>query len=289
MSMEVKVSRWLRQVRGGLFGNDAGPVISVEAYNDSGGALARGDVVILDRVDSTADLYYVTTTALADHPDVFGMVMDASIASAVVGNIQIYGPTSFLKVDGTDNIADGDLLGTYAAVKIAAKTYGAAAFAIAQEAYSTDDSAGVIDAFLLGNGRIPRLHGVTTAGDRSVKVAKVALAAVDTTGGLLSWANPEGTAIAIVRLEIDRTTATSAACTGDFGTTATDSTTSSDNLIDGLDMNATADLGSNQDNAGSNGKGDQRLASGKWLTGSVETGGASAGLVGSAYIHYIVL
>lgn len=121
--------------------------------------------------------------------------------------------------------------------------------------------------------------------DRSVKVARVALAAVDTGGGVFAWANPEAASIHILRVVLDVTTATSGACTADVGTTATNATTSSDNLIDGVSL-AAAGLKDNLGDAGTNGKAKQKLATGKWVTGSVASG-ASAGLVGFAYIHYV--
>lgn len=121
-----------------------------------------------------------------------------------------------------------------------------------------------------------------------VRVAKVALAAVDTAGGLFAWANPEAGAIAVTRVLLDVTTKTTGACTADIGTTATSAATSSDNLIDGLDINAAAGLFGNLGNYGTNGKTSQRLASGKWVTGSVASG-ASAGIVGFAYVTYVVL
>src|SRR5262249_31376333 len=71
------------------------------------------------------------------------------------------------------------------------------------------------------------------------KIAKVALVAgTDTGGGILSWANPESGSIIIDRVIIDLTTIASAACTADFGTTASTSTTSSDNFMDGLDLHS---------------------------------------------------
>ena len=121
--------------------------------------------------------------------------------------------------------------------------------------------------------------------DRSVKVAKVALAAVDTGGGVFAWANPEAGSILIERVILDVTTATSGACTADVGTTATNATTSSDNLIDGVSLAATG-LKDNLGDAGTNGKAKQRLATGKWVTGSVASG-TGAGLVGFVYIHYL--
>jgi hypothetical protein len=119
------------------------------------------------------------------------------------------------------------------------------------------------------------------------RVAIVPLAAVDTGGGLFSWQNPEGVAIAITGIEIDVQTPSSGACTGDFGTATASGTTSSDNLVDGLDLSV-AGLYNNVEEKGANGKSKQRLASGKWVTGSKATG-ASSGLVGFAYIHYFTL
>lgn len=74
----------------------------------------------------------------------------------------------------------------------------------------------------------------SVAFDRGVKIARVALAAVDTGGGVFSWANPEAGDIIVRRVILDVTTQSSGACTVDVGTTVTSGTTSSDNLIDGL-------------------------------------------------------
>lgn len=123
--------------------------------------------------------------------------------------------------------------------------------------------------------------------DRLVKVDKVALAAVDTAGGVFAWQNPEASAIIVERVVIDVTTASTGACTIDVGVTPTSATTSVDNLLDGQSVAAVATL-DNIENQGTNGKSCGRLASGKWVTASVASG-ASAGLVGSAYIHYILV
>ena len=126
-----------------------------------------------------------------------------------------------------------------------------------------------------------------TTSSRIPKIVKVALAASDTAGGFFSWANPETASIIVDGVYLNITTQSSAACTVDCGTTATSATTLSDNLIVGL-SGATAGLYSNGDDAGTNGKKDQLLASGKWVTGSVASG-ASAGVVGYAYIKYFVI
>lgn len=116
-----------------------------------------------------------------------------------------------------------------------------------------------------------------------------ALAAVDTGGGIFSWQNPESGEILIEHVALKVTTKTTGACSADVGTTATNATTSSDNLIDGQDINAAAGTFTNAANGGTNGKPAQRLASGKWVTGSVVASGASAGLVGTYEIYYQVL
>lgn len=125
------------------------------------------------------------------------------------------------------------------------------------------------------------------AADRRIKVARVALAAADTAGGLFSWVNPESTAIIVTQVLLDVTTQTSGACTADVGMTATSATTSADNLIDGKSL-ATAGLFDNIEDQGTNGTSRQKVAAGKWVTGSVASG-ASAGLVGFAYIHYYAI
>ncbi len=122
----------------------------------------------------------------------------------------------------------------------------------------------------------------------ALRCAKVALGALDTAGGILGWQNPESSAIVVVRIAIDRTTKSTAACTADFGT-AVDATTSSDNLLDGVDVGAAAAAEDNIEDKGTNGKSRQRLdgkggATG-YITGS-KASGAAAGLVGNAYIFY---
>lgn len=127
-----------------------------------------------------------------------------------------------------------------------------------------------------------------TSDNRLVKVVKVALAASDAGGGVFAWANPEAGSIFVTRVVIDVTTQSTGACTVDVGTTATSAATVSDNLIDGVSV-ATAGVIDNALAAtlGTNGKPSQKLASGKWVTASKATG-ATAGLVGSAYIYYVL-
>lgn len=117
--------------------------------NASGGALAAGDVVILDTSDSTGQSVTVTTTG--NDPLVFGVVVvGAANGSDVTICVSGY-CGDILKVNGTTNIAVGDPLSTFTTAKIAQKgTYGTGAiFAIALEGYTTDDSSGVIKAWIL--------------------------------------------------------------------------------------------------------------------------------------------
>ena len=122
-----------------------------------------------------------------------------------------------------------------------------------------------------------------------LKKATGALAAVDTGGGVFAWANPEASEILIELVRLVVTTKTTGACAVDVGTTVTNATTSSDNLIDGKDINAATGTFSNLDSAGTNGKAGQTLIAAKWITCSVSGGGASAGLVGTYEIYYRVL
>lgn len=130
--------------------------------------------------------------------------------------------------------------------------------------------------------------GMAASTQGTKKVARVALAAVDTAGGLFAWQNPESVSVLINRVTIDVTTKATGACTVDIGTTATNATTSSDNLLDGLDVGTAAITTDNLQTPGTNGKQLQKLASGKWVTGSKATG-ATAGIVGNVYIEYSLI
>lgn len=122
----------------------------------------------------------------------------------------------------------------------------------------------------------------------ALKKVTGALAAEDTAGGVFSWANPEAGDIIVEHVALVVTTKATGACTVDVGTTATNATTSSDNLIDGQDIYSDTGTFTNAANGGVNGKAAQRLAAGKWVTASKATG-ASAGLKGTYEIYYRVL
>ncbi len=144
----LTLSSILDLVRGGSRnGGQAAPVITVTGKNTSGGALVRGDVVVLDRTNMTVDLIAFTTTTSANDIDVLGMVV-APVGIDGIGKVQIWGPVKSLKVEGTTDIAVGDMLGTFTTAKLAAKSTTGGRFARALEAYTTNDGAGVIDAFI---------------------------------------------------------------------------------------------------------------------------------------------
>jgi hypothetical protein len=108
------------------------------------------------------------------------------------------------------------------------------------------------------------------------------------TNGILAWANPEPVSIIITRVLLDITTIATAACTFDIGTTAVSATTTSDNLLTGVDAHAATGLFDNITDKGTNGKSKQKLASGKWVTLDEKTGDAT-GLVGNLYIEYTTI
>ena len=130
-------------------GTDYG--IFIEMINDSGADVARGDLVVLDTAKGRN--YFSTTTSGNDNK-VIGMAAEA-IADGAKGLIQTYGPTKYLKVDGNTDIAAGDFIATFTTAGIGQKgTIGSGnCIALATEAYTTNDAAGVIDAFLLGSAR----------------------------------------------------------------------------------------------------------------------------------------
>jgi hypothetical protein len=114
---------------------------------------------------------------------------------------------------------------------------------------------------------------------------KVALAALDTGGGVVSLANPEGADLIITRFLINVITVATAACTLDAGVAAA-ATTVSDSLIDGQDVNGATGVFDNFDDQGTNGQSCVLWPSAQYLTVSKKTG-AAAGLAGFAYIEYV--
>lgn len=134
------------QAIGNLGGNTITEKRVMYMKNGSGGTIAQGAVVTF-KADATGEV--VTTTTTQGDDKVFGMAVLA-IDDGEYGAILVEGYTTVLKVNGTTDIAIGDLLGTFTTAGIAMKAAaGDMAFAYALEAYATDDSNGVINAVLI--------------------------------------------------------------------------------------------------------------------------------------------
>ena len=117
------------------------------------------------------------------------------------------------------------------------------------------------------------------------KVAFVTVTgAAGSSGVFASWANPEAGTIVITRATLHIATQSTGASTLDIGTTATSATTSSDTLIDGV-SGATAGVFDNLNDAGTNGKSRQTLATGKWVN-VAEASGDVNGLAATLRIEY---
>jgi hypothetical protein len=116
---------------------------------------------------------------------------------------------------------------------------------------------------------------------------KVALTAATTTAGgdALNLLNPEGVDLIITRLILDITTPATGAATADAGVTTTGTT--SDTLLDGVDVGSAAAVFDSADetDSGTNGKIGRRWGSAQYLT--ITPSATLAGLVGNAYIEYI--
>lgn len=119
---------------------------------------------------------------------------------------------------------------------------------------------------------------VFTSTTSSRTVALVPLTASAGAGGLFAFQNPFSTAI-IVKLILDLFDPAGPAVTGDFGT-APDATTSSDNLLDGVDLSAGAIVASVHGEGGTNGREYRRLEVEEWITGtaSANPGGLTANM-----------
>jgi len=118
-------------------------------------------------------------------------------------------------------------------------------------------------------------------------IARGNLTAVTSTavGGVFSWANPTGEAILVRNLILDVTTVSTATATIDAGVSA-NSTTGSDTLIDGCDLNPATGVFHALDETyqGTNGHGFRKCASTGYVLGTASA--TMAGLVGTFAIEY---
>lgn len=117
----------------------------------------------------------------------------------------------------------------------------------------------------------------------SLKVPLTA-ATSDAVGGVLKLENPEGVDLIVTRLVLDVTTKSTGAATVDAGIDD-DGATSSDNLIDGLDVNTAAGVFDNVTNGGTNGKAAVKWPAGHYLV--ISASATVAGLVGNAHVQYV--
>lgn len=115
---------------------------------------------------------------------------------------------------------------------------------------------------------------------------RVALTAGTTTtgGDVLSLANPEGADLIITRFILNITTEATGSATADAGVAA-DGTTSSDTLLDGVNIGAAAAIFDNIDDQGTNGQSVLLWGSSQYIT--VTPSASAAGLVGYAYVEYL--
>lgn len=148
-----------------MAGNFGGDPVSerVIGYmdNKSGGTRAAGETVSYRQTSNTIGDQFVSPAAYGEDY-VAGMLLEET-TSDNSGAVLFEGYTEILKVNGTTDIAVGDFLSAYSSGGVAAKARnGDTAFAIALEAYATDDSSGVITALLIKPRKIGAYPTVAT-------------------------------------------------------------------------------------------------------------------------------
>jgi len=113
------------------------------------------------------------------------------------------------------------------------------------------------------------------------------VAATGTTpGAVCAIANPEGRDLYVTRCIANISTDASGAATVDFGIAA-NAATSSDILMDGLDVGTAAGVFDNIKNPGTNGKAGQKWGATEFLTGTASA--TLAGMVGELIVEYLPL
>lgn len=122
--------------------------------NATGSSPAMGDVVtMVSTADTKGTRIQMGNTTTLDDENVLGVVAMATWTDYPTP-VLVQGFCYHVKVNGETDIATDDLLGTFTTAKIAAKsTTRGARFAKAIGSYSTDDSSGVIKAYLFGHMR----------------------------------------------------------------------------------------------------------------------------------------
>ena len=137
-------------------------------------------------------------------------------------------------------------------------------------------------------GKISLANAAAMDAPQFMKVASGALAAGNANAFAFAWQNPEAVKIFVHRVIVDVTTAGGTGSSViDVGSGAT-ATTASDNLIDGMDADATGPRDNVQDQ-GTNGKSRQKMdengGTTDYITGQILVANAAA-LAGKYYIFY---
>ena len=118
--------------------NDGGAYITVPVYNNSGGTLDAGDVVVWDVDASTGDNdAYVTTTTTAETGIVAGVIWPSSILANTSGAMAIWGIVECDAYGG--GFGEASPLcssGTAGAAKPCLSTTGSGSFAVSNAAVS---------------------------------------------------------------------------------------------------------------------------------------------------------
>lgn len=125
----------------------------VEEFVNEIGTAVDGQVVVRS-IDTGNGWQGAGTTTTAGDPTVLGVCISGGTGDVI--RVVRRGAVATLKVDGTDDIAIGDPLSTFTSAGIAQKAAsGETVFAYALEAYTTDDSNGVIDAIVVEPYTLP--------------------------------------------------------------------------------------------------------------------------------------
>ena len=112
---------------------------------------------------------------------------------------------------------------------------------------------------------------------------KIALAALDTKGGVVSLANPFNAPCLVTRAILDVTTKSTGVCTLDLGVDA-DGETGSDTLLDGIDVGTAVILTDNLETPGTNGQSCIKWTATQYVVASMASG-AAAGVAGYLYLE----